>query len=385
MFSQADFVHMERALALAVRGLYTTDPNPRVGCVLVKDGVVIGEGFTQPAGFDHAEIQAMKDARARGHDLRGATAYVTLEPCSHFGRTPPCANALIEAKVARVIAAMEDPNPLVSGRGLAMLRDAGIDVRCGLLANEARELNIGFVSRMMRKRPWVRMKVAASLDGRTGLPSGESQWITGEAARADGHAWRARASAILTGIGTVKEDDPRMTVRAIETPRQPKRILIDSRLEASPLSQIFVGAPTLVFCAALDENDPLQAERAEALRARGAEIVVLGNPHGKVDLPAMLAELAARGVNELHVEAGYKLNGSLLREGCVDELLLYIAPSLLGTDSLGMIDLAAPAKLDWRTRLAFHSVDRLGDDLRILARFVANNTLDASEAPGDAP
>lgn len=368
MFSQSDFVHMERALALAVRGLYTTDPNPRVGCVLVKEGVVIGEGFTQPAGFDHAEIQAMKDARARGHDLRGATAYVTLEPCSHFGRTPPCANALIEAMVARVIAAMEDPNPQVSGRGLAMLREAGIDVRCGLLANEARELNIGFVSRMTRKRPWVRMKVAATLDGRTGLPSGESQWITDEAARADGHAWRARASAILTGIGTVKEDDPRMTVRAIDTPRQPRRVLIDSRLDVSPLAQIFVGAPTLVFCAALDAGNE---ERAEQLRARGAEIVALGNPHGKVDLPAMLAELAARGVNELHVEAGYKLNGSLMREGCVDELLVYLAPSLLGTNALGMIDIAAPDKLDWRTRLAFHAVDRVGADLRVLARVVA--------------
>ncbi|CAG9264867.1 Diaminohydroxyphosphoribosylaminopyrimidine deaminase / 5-amino-6-(5-phosphoribosylamino)uracil reductase [Paraburkholderia unamae] len=367
MFSQSDFVHMERALALAQRGLYTTDPNPRVGCVLVKDGVVIGEGFTQPAGQDHAEIQAMKDARARGHDLRGATAYVTLEPCSHFGRTPPCASALIDAKVARVIAAMEDPNPLVSGRGLSILRDAGIDVRCGLLAHEARELNIGFVSRMTRKRPWVRMKVAASLDGRTGLPSGESQWITGEAARADGHAWRARASAILTGIGTVKEDDPRMTVRAVDTPRQPRRVLIDSRLDASPLAQIFVGAPTLVFCAALDAANE---ERAEALRARGAEIVALGNEHGKVDLPAMLGELAARGVNELHVEAGYKLNGSLLREGCVDELLVYVAPSLLGTNALGMIDIAAPTTLEGRTRLAFHSVDRLGNDLRILARVV---------------
>ncbi|MBV8261861.1 MAG: bifunctional diaminohydroxyphosphoribosylaminopyrimidine deaminase/5-amino-6-(5-phosphoribosylamino)uracil reductase RibD, partial [Paraburkholderia sp.] len=243
----------------------------------------------------------------------------------------------------------------------------GIDVRCGLLANEARELNIGFVSRMTRKRPWVRMKVAASLDGRTGLPSGESQWITGEAARADGHAWRARASAILTGIGTVKEDDPRMTVRAVDTPRQPKRVLIDSRLDASPLAQIFVGAPTLVFCAALDASNE---ERAEALRARGAEIVALGNERGKVDLPAMLGELAARGVNELHVEAGYKLNGSLLREGCVDELLVYVAPSLLGTNSLGMIDVAAPATLDERTRLAFHGVDRIGNDLRILARVV---------------
>ncbi|WP_322007968.1 bifunctional diaminohydroxyphosphoribosylaminopyrimidine deaminase/5-amino-6-(5-phosphoribosylamino)uracil reductase RibD [Paraburkholderia tropica] len=378
MFSQADFVHMERALALATRGLYTTDPNPRVGCVLVKDGAVIGEGFTQPAGFDHAEIQAMKDARTRGHDLRGATAYVTLEPCSHFGRTPPCANALIEAKVARVIAAMEDPNPLVSGRGLSILRDAGIDVRCGLLAKEARELNIGFVSRMTRKRPWVRMKVAATLDGRTGLPSGESQWITGEAARADGHAWRARASAILTGIGTVKEDDPRMTVRAIDTPRQPKRVLIDSRLDASPLSQIFVGAPTLVFCSKLDAATE---ERADALRARGAEIVALGNEHGKVDLPAMLTELAARGVNELHVEAGYKLNGSLLREGCVDELLVYLAPSLLGTQSLGMADLAEPASLDARTRLAFHSVERVGDDLRVLARVVQPEAHDEHGEP----
>jgi diaminohydroxyphosphoribosylaminopyrimidine deaminase / 5-amino-6-(5-phosphoribosylamino)uracil reductase len=377
MFSQTDFLHMERALALAARGLYTTDPNPRVGCVLVKDGEIIGEGYTQPAGQDHAEIQAMKNARARGNDLRGATAYVTLEPCSHFGRTPPCANALIEAKVARVIAAMEDPNPLVSGRGLGMLRDAGIDVRCGLLANEARELNIGFVSRMVRKRPWVRMKIAASLDGRTGLPSGESQWITSEAARADGHAWRARASAILTGIGTVKEDDPRMTVRAVDTPRQPKRVLVDSRLDVSPLAQILVGAPTLVFCASLDEHN---AERAETLRARGAELVALGNAHGKVDLPAMLGELAARGVNELHVEAGYKLNGSLLREGCVDELLLYVAPSLLGTNALGMIDIAAPASLDARTRLNFHAVDRIGDDLRILARIER-----AEEAQTDTP
>lgn len=377
MFSQTDFLHMERALALAARGMYTTDPNPRVGCVLVKDGEVIGEGHTQPAGQDHAEIQAMKDARTRGHDLRGATAYVTLEPCSHFGRTPPCANALIEAKVARVIAAMEDPNPLVSGRGLSILRDAGVDVRCGLLANEARELNIGFVSRMVRKRPWVRMKIAASLDGRTGLPSGESQWITGAAARADGHAWRARASAILTGIGTVKEDDPRMTVRAVDTPRQPKRVLVDSRLDVPPEAQILAGAPTLVFCAALDERN---AGRAEALRARGAELVALGNAHGKVDLPAMLGELAARGVNELHVEAGYKLNGSLMREGCVDELLIYVAPSLLGTDALGMIDIAAPASLDARTRLNFHAVDRIGDDLRILARIVRTD-----EPQTDAP
>jgi diaminohydroxyphosphoribosylaminopyrimidine deaminase / 5-amino-6-(5-phosphoribosylamino)uracil reductase len=366
MFSQTDFVHMERALALAKRGMYTTDPNPRVGCVLVKNDEVIGEGFTQPAGQDHAEVRALKDARSRGHDLRGATAYVTLEPCSHFGRTPPCANALIEAQVGRVVAAMEDPNPQVSGRGLKMLRDAGIEVRCGLLAHEATELNIGFVTRMTRGRPWVRMKVAASLDGRTGLPSGESQWITGEAARADGHAWRARASAILTGIGTVKEDDPRMTVRAVDTPRQPKRVLIDSQLEVPPTAQILAGAPTLIFCGDLDDR---HTERAAALRERGAELVQMANADGKVDLPAMLKVLGERQVNELHVEAGYKLNGSLLREGCVDELLIYLAPSLLGTDSMSMFNLVAPETLDGRMRLNFHSVDRIGDDLRILARF----------------
>ncbi|WP_433693697.1 bifunctional diaminohydroxyphosphoribosylaminopyrimidine deaminase/5-amino-6-(5-phosphoribosylamino)uracil reductase RibD [Paraburkholderia phenoliruptrix] len=367
MFSQTDFVHMERALALAKRGMYTTDPNPRVGCVIVQNGEVIGEGFTQPAGQDHAEIRAMKDARSRGHDLRGATVYVTLEPCSHFGRTPPCANALIEAQVARVVAAMEDPNPQVSGRGLAMLRDAGIEVRCGLLANEAQELNIGFVSRMARGRPWVRMKVAASLDGRTGLPSGVSQWITGEAARADGHAWRARASAILTGIGTVREDDPRMTVRAVDTPRQPQRVLIDSQLEVSPQAQILAGAPTLIFCGNLDER---HSERVQALRNRGAEIVEMANAAGKVDLPGMLKVLGERQVNELHVEAGYKLNGSLLREGCVDELLVYLAPSLLGNDSMSMFNLSAPATLEGRVKLAFHNVERIGDDLRILARFV---------------
>jgi diaminohydroxyphosphoribosylaminopyrimidine deaminase/5-amino-6-(5-phosphoribosylamino)uracil reductase len=366
MFSQTDFVHMERALALAKRGMYTTDPNPRVGCVLVKNGEVIGEGFTQPAGQDHAEVRALKDARSRGHDLRGATAYVTLEPCSHFGRTPPCANALIEAQVERVVAAMEDPNPQVSGRGLKMLRDAGIEVRCGLLAHEASELNIGFVSRMTRGRPWVRMKVAASLDGRTGLPSGESQWITGESARADGHAWRARASAILTGIGTVREDDPRMTVRAVDTPRQPQRVLIDSQLDVPPTAQILAGAPTLIFCGNLDER---HTARADVLRERGAEIVQMANAAGKVDLPAMLKVLGERQVNELHVEAGYKLNGSLLREGCVDELLVYLAPSLLGIDSMGMFSLIAPQALDNRLRLNFHTVDRIGDDLRILARF----------------
>lgn len=364
MFSQTDFTYMERALALAARGMYTTTPNPRVGCVLVKNGEVIGMGFTQPAGHDHAEVRALKDARARGKDPRGATAYVTLEPCSHFGRTPPCASALIDARVEKVIAAMEDPNPSVSGRGLTMLRDAGIDVRCGLLANEAYEMNIGFVSRMTRRRPWVRMKVAATLDGRTGLPTGESQWITGADARADGHAWRARACAILTGIGTVREDDPQLTVRAVDTPRQPQRILIDSRLDVPLTAKLLDGAPLWVFC-----GKDAEPSRAAALRERGADLIALANEHGKVDLPAMLGVLADRGINELHVEAGYKLNGSLLREGCVDELLVYLAPSLLG-NAPGMFDFAPPTTLDARPHLKFHRIDRLGDDLRILARFV---------------
>jgi diaminohydroxyphosphoribosylaminopyrimidine deaminase / 5-amino-6-(5-phosphoribosylamino)uracil reductase len=368
MFSETDFTHMQRALALAARGLYTTTPNPRVGCVLVKDDSVIGEGYTQPAGQDHAEVRALKDARTRGHDTRGATAYVSLEPCSHFGRTPPCANALIDAGVARVIAAMEDPNPQVSGRGLAMLRDAGIEVRCGLLETEARELNIGFVSRMTRGRPWVRMKVAASLDSRTALPSGESQWITGSAARADGHAWRARACAVLTGIGTVLEDNPQMTVRAVETPRQPLRVLVDSKLGVPLDARLLEGEPIVIVCA-LPELD--RHEKALALRARGAEVLSLPNGEGKVDLPALMQWLGRRNINELHIEAGYKLNGSLIREGCVDEILAYLAPTLLG-DGPGMFGVAAPATLAERTLLQFHAVDRIGDDIRVLARFAAS-------------
>ncbi|MGZ7172939.1 bifunctional diaminohydroxyphosphoribosylaminopyrimidine deaminase/5-amino-6-(5-phosphoribosylamino)uracil reductase RibD [Burkholderia gladioli] len=368
MFSESDFAHMQRALDLSSRGMYTTSPNPRVGCVIVKDEVVIGEGYTQPAGQDHAEVQAMKDARSRGHDLRGATVYVTLEPCSHFGRTPPCALGLIDARVAKVVAAMEDPNPLVSGKGLGMLRDAGIDVRCGLLAQEAREMNIGFVSRMTRGQPWVRMKSAISLDGRTALPDGQSQWITGEAARADGHAWRARACAILTGIGTVREDDPQLTVRGIDTPRQPLRVLVDSRLEVSLEAKLLSGAPILIFCGELDAAGE---GRAATLRDRGAEVVPLAGPNGKVNLPALLQALGKRGINELHVEAGHKLNGSLLREGCVDELLIYVAPTLLGDNAAGMFNLAAPATLEQRTRLQFHTIDRIGDELRILARFAA--------------
>jgi len=358
VFSDADKRHMARALELAALGMYTTTPNPRVGCVLVKDGRAVGEGWHRQAGEPHAEANALA---AAGDRANGATAYVSLEPCNHFGRTPPCSEALIHADVARVVAAMRDPNPKGAGGG-KKLEAAGIRFECGLMEEEARELNIGFVSRVTRGRPWVRMKIAASLDGRTALANGQSQWITGSEARKDGHAWRARACAVLTGIGTVTADDPRLDVREVETSRRPLRIIVDSRLETPPTARILQGGPVLVFCAA---DAP---ERRATLEGRGAEVVVLANPHGKVDLPAMLIALGARGINELHVEAGVKLNGSMLREGCVDELLVYLAPSLLGDTAQGMAGLAQMTSLDERVALAFRSADRVGADLRILAR-----------------
>ena len=397
MFSAADQQWMERALALARQGLRSATPNPRVGCVLISAaGALVGEGWHQRAGEAHAEVHAL---RAAGQDARGSTAYVTLEPCAHFGRTPPCSNALIDAGVVRVVVAMEDPNPLVAGRGLDRLREAGIEVRCGLLADEARELNLGFVSRMIRGLPWVRLKVAASLDGRTALPDGRSQWITGAAARADGHAWRARACAILTGIGTVRDDDPQLTVRDLpendgpqtgsqtEQPiRQPLRVLIDSRLEVDPGAKL-VRAGGLLLAHALDEDwlvaGPL-ADKARLLQDHGVELwssPTLSSssasasaslaPPGKVDLGALLAELARRGVNELHVEAGAGLNGSLVREARVDELLVYLAPALLG-DSRAMFNLEPPETLESAKRLVFHEMVKVGDDLRILARFKQN-------------
>ena len=358
-FSQTDREYMARALDLAARGLFSTSPNPRVGCVIVRDGKVIGEGWHEAAGQPHAEVNALRQASA---GARGATAYVTLEPCNHHGRTPPCTEALIAAGVGRVVAAMQDPNPLVSGQGFERLARAGIRVEQGLLEAEARELNIGFVSRMTRKRPWVRMKMAASLDGRTALANGKSQWITSQAARDDGHHWRARACAVLTGIGTLREDDPQLNVRAVQTPRQPLKVLIDSRLEASPDAKIFQSGKTLVFA-----GGP-HPERAGALAARGAQIVVLPNANGKVELPDMLAELARRGVNELHVEAGSKLNGSMLREGCVDELLVYLAPVLIGDSGQGMFHLPELTDLSRANRLDIEEVVSLGGDVRIRAR-----------------
>jgi diaminohydroxyphosphoribosylaminopyrimidine deaminase/5-amino-6-(5-phosphoribosylamino)uracil reductase len=352
VFSAFDQAMMRRALALAENGLFTTTPNPRVGCVITRGETVVAEGWHERAGEAHAEAIALK---AAGEKAQGATVYVNLEPCSHYGRTPPCAGALINAKVARVVAALRDPNPQAAHGGEA-LAAAGIGFEHGLLEDEARELNIGFLSRVQRGRPWVRLKIAATLDGRSALANGASQWITGPDARRDGHHWRARACAVLTGIGTVTADDPRLTVREVQTPRQPLRVIVDSRLETPRAANILQGDKVLIFAA------------RQAPGPQNAEVVVLPNAHGKVELPRMLEDLARRGVNELHVEAGFRLNGSLVREGCVDEFLVYLNPSFLGDGAQGMLDLPAVGALDERLKLKLVSVERLGEDLRILAR-----------------
>jgi diaminohydroxyphosphoribosylaminopyrimidine deaminase/5-amino-6-(5-phosphoribosylamino)uracil reductase len=357
---------MQLALDLAHGAIGLSEPNPRVGCVLVsRDGRVIGRGHTQQAGGPHAEVMALRDAAANNEGTDGATAYVTLEPCSHHGRTPPCCDALVAARVGRVVMAIEDPNPLVAGQGAARLRAAGIEVTAGPLGDASRELNIGFFSRMERQRPWVRMKAAVSLDGRTALPNGISQWITSEAARADGHAWRKRAGALLTGVGTVLDDNPRLDVRLVDTAKQPLRVIVDSRLETPATSRILAPpGQVLIYCAQPDE------QRRTALATAGADIATVPNENGKVDLAAMLTDLARRGINELHVEAGHKLNGSFVREGLVDEFLIYIAPKLIGIGR----ELAAfgPLQsLDESVELRFHSVEPVGQDLRILARPLA--------------
>jgi len=360
MVGNVDHSLMARALRLAENGLFTTSPNPRVGCVIVKAGVVVGEGWHRRAGEAHAEVHAL---RAAGEAARGATAYVTLEPCSHFGRTPPCADALIAAGVTRVVVAMQDPNPQVAGRGLARLQAAGISVDCGVLENEARELNIGFVSRMTHGRPWVRLKAAASLDGRTALANGASQWITGPAARQDGHRWRARACAILSGIGTVRADDPQLNVRGLDSDRQPLKVVVDSRLELSAEARLLDEGKVLLAAA----GDPDGKE--PVLVAEGAEVIYLPNAAGKVDLSALLIELGRRGINELHVEGGARLNGALLAAGLVDELLLYLAPCLLGNDAVGLFGLPPLQSMAEKRQLAIRDLRMVGADLRVLARF----------------
>lgn len=354
---------IHEALGLAAQALFVSNPNPRVGCVLVApDGEVIGRGSTQRAGGAHAEVMALRDAKDRGLDTKGATAYVTLEPCSHHGRTGPCCDALIQAGVTKVVASLADPNPLVGGRGFERLRAAGVEVVIGPGAAESRELNIGFFSRMVRGTPWVRLKVASSLDGTTALNNGASQWITSRAARADGHAWRARACAVLTGIGTVLEDNPRLDVREVASPRQPHVVVVDSHLQLPAEANLLMEGRECYVYTACEDNG-----KKAALQARGATVIHLPNAAGKVDLSAMLQDLGQRGVNELHVEAGHKLNGSLVREGLVDELLLYLAPRLLGAGR-GMADFGPLAALADGLALDFKSVDTVGPDLRVVAR-----------------
>jgi diaminohydroxyphosphoribosylaminopyrimidine deaminase / 5-amino-6-(5-phosphoribosylamino)uracil reductase len=359
----ASFQPVQRALGMAWDARLATSPNPSVGCVILDDGGrLLGQGHTQRAGGPHAEIMALRDAAAQGHSVAGATAWVTLEPCSHHGRTGPCCDALIAAGIKKVVASIADPNPLVAGQGFERLRAAGIAVEVGPGAAESRELNIGFFSRMIRQIPWVRMKVAASLDGKTALDNGASQWITSDAARADGHAWRARASAVLTGIGTVLEDNPRLDVRLVDTPRQPHLVVVDSRLETPLDALLFTPQRTIYIYAAVPDD-----EKKAALEARGATVIYQPGAGGKVDLPALLRDLARREVNELHVEAGHKLNGSLIREALVDEFLVYLAPKWIGQGA-GMASFGPITELSQAVALDFRSTDQVGPDLRIVAR-----------------
>jgi diaminohydroxyphosphoribosylaminopyrimidine deaminase/5-amino-6-(5-phosphoribosylamino)uracil reductase len=368
---------MLKALNIASQAMRITSPNPRVGCVIVNSqGQILGQGHTQKAGGLHAEMVALQDAANQGKSVEGATVYVTLEPCAHHGRTGPCCDALIHAKVGKVVAAIADPNPLVAGRGFDRLKAAGIEIEVGDGANQAEQQNSGFLSRMRRHKPWVRLKIAASLDGQTALQNGQSQWITGTEARADGHAWRARSCAILTGIGTVIEDDPLLDLRLCHnlgaTPRMPHLVIVDSKLETPPSAKLFQHSqpgsltPRQVWIYAAKDHP----EKRSALEALGAHITVLPNEHGKVDLSALMTDLAKREVNELHVEAGPKLNGSLIREACVDEFLVYLAPKLLGIGQ-GMANWGPLEDLSQSLSLEFTETQLIGKDLRVLARLKA--------------
>jgi diaminohydroxyphosphoribosylaminopyrimidine deaminase/5-amino-6-(5-phosphoribosylamino)uracil reductase len=360
--SDLDRSLMDEALALARQALWLTSPNPRVGCVIARpDGTVLGTGHTQRAGQAHAEIMALRAAQSLGHDVRGASAYVTLEPCSHQGRTGPCCDALVQAGLARVVVAMQDPNPLVSGRGLQRLRAAGLQVEVGLGEDAARDLNPGFIKRMTTGLPFVRMKIAASLDGQTALLNGVSQWITSEPARRDGHAWRAQACAILTGIGTVLEDNPQLDVRLVDTPRQPALVVVDSRLETPPTAALFrPERPVWIYHAA--GTTAVQS----ALSAADAHLTAQPNAQGKVDLQALMEDLGRREINEVHVEAGHKLNASLLKAGLVDELLVYLAPLLIG-QGRGMTALGPLESLTDALPLRWQDITPIGPDLRLRA------------------
>jgi len=364
--SPADHALLQQAITLGHCSIGLSEPNPRVGCVMhAAAGQPAGQGFTQQAGGPHAEVMALREAAQAGRSVVGGTAWVSLEPCAHHGRTPPCADALIAAGLARVVVATSDPFPQVAGQGIARLRAAGVVVDLaepGATTRAAHELNIGFFSRVLRQRPWVRMKVAASLDGRTALPDGRSQWITGEAARADGHAWRRRAGAVLTGIGTVRDDDPRLDVRLVPTALQPLRVVVDSSFATPPSARLLPG-PGRVLVVGAHES----ADRMEALRAAGAEVLLLPGSDGRIDLAALIQRLAMDGVNELHIEAGATLNAALLDTGLVDELLVYLAPKLLGPGR-GIATLPELPSLAQAIPLRFESVTHVGDDLCLRAR-----------------
>ncbi|MBU3693739.1 MAG: bifunctional diaminohydroxyphosphoribosylaminopyrimidine deaminase/5-amino-6-(5-phosphoribosylamino)uracil reductase RibD [Rhodocyclaceae bacterium] len=359
-WTRDDHRYMARALRLAARGLHTTTPNPRVGCVLVKAGAVVGEGWHARAGGDHAELAAIA---ASNVPVRGATAYITLEPCRHYGRTPPCTDALIAAGIAEVVYAMQDPNPEVSGAGAETLAQAGMRVRAGLMADAAAALNPGFISRMVRGRPWVRLKVAATLDGRTALSSGDSRWITGKPARTDVHRLRARSCAVMTGIGTLLADDPLLTVRHIETSRQPLRIVVDNNL-AFPANAATLGEPGGVLVVTASNDD----ERIDELRAVGASVLQLNTARGRVDLARLLQALGERGINELLVEAGQNLNGALLAAGLVDELVIYFNARVMGDSGRGMFALPVAESMEAAAGFVITDTRLLGPDLRVTLR-----------------
>lgn len=361
-FSAADHAFMARALQLTERGRDTATPNPNVGCVIVKGGRIIGEGAHAKAGELHAEALALAAAT---ESVEGATVYVTLEPCAHQGRTPPCADALALAKVARVVAALEDPNPLVHGRGATILRDAGIKVEIGLMAAQAEEAHRGFLHRMRFGRPWMRIKAAASIDGRIALANGASQWITGEAARRDVHALRARSCAMLTGAGTVMSDDPELTVRHVPCSRQPRRVIIDSRLDIEPAARILKGEPPIIFTVS---EDMAKRRQLEALGAEVVDAPVDPLKPGKTDLVAIAQELGARGFNEVTVETGGKLNGSLIAAAVIDEIVLYLAPRILGNTAQGLFALPEFTSLDQTLHPRIVDVRSVGGDLRVTMR-----------------
>lgn len=360
-FSSTDYVFMSEAIRLAEKGLYTTSPNPRVGCVIVKNGEIIGRGWHEKAGLPHAEINALKQAAT---EVKGSTVYVTLEPCCHHGRTPPCTDALINAGIAKLIIAMQDPNPLVAGKGIQQLRTAGIEVQYGLLEAQANQLNIGFVSRMVRQRPWIRVKIAASLDGKIALANGKSQWITGEAARTDVHRSRARSCAILTGINTIKHDDPELSVRHVQTTRQPLRVILDNRLEITTNAKVLQKTGSLIFTTLQD------SEKIQSLMEKGAQVIVLPSPTGKLDLAEVMSKLAEFELNEILVEAGSTLNGALIESRFVDEIIIYCAPILLGNSAQSMLNLPELTSLAQKWKLEITEIGKVGCDIKITAKLV---------------